>query len=694
MVAAGGLWILERSLRLLRFARINALFSKQKEVNLRAGPHYDHVPDSEGYAMQDLETPFTDKTLPRRPPMSSGGNAALDAEFGTRSSSAYYDEGSLQPLGTYESRYGDHYSGDSYADPYAVYTKPPNRPKDDLRADKHERNRSSIATAPESLPAFTAPLIPTGFAQAQLLPSRTIRLTIKLPRPFQWAPGQSCLLYLPQLSKFQSHPFTIVNNNEPEIILLVKARKGLTRRLFNYVRSKSLASIGIQSTKGERLSLASMRGTGQEGMQVPPVNLRALVDGPFGSANRVRWHEYSTVVIICGGSGVSFGAAVCDHVCQMMSKNRDIQSRKMVTQRVRFCWVVREYAEISWVAGQLYRCRQMITPAQLEISIFVTNASKLREDFSLPQPRFAKEHGRRDSQDSVASEMSQDPRFDLEELGTGTEDLSTQYADVIDLTNYDDEEDVNDPAEQTLSEQVQHQGKVRRARSRKAARARGPASSSYPPPRRGPSMLGLDDAAQKYAAAADPYTETDTLAPPLHTYGSRYNLRASTDEAPPPRFADDVRRHSYRSIADSTYGMYDPYSGMTGPGFRPSPSPSIINFDDTQSIAGESVRNLLSRASRTGSMVLLEDNGGDVHGDAGLWIDQADFAAMNVMSEMARPGKPKLSAVLEEEIDRSSGAIAVASESDLALRGQCGLANCSLWPCHFEYCCKKLGVEA
>jgi hypothetical protein len=140
--------------------------------------------------------------------------------------------------------------------------------------------------------------------------------------------------------------------------------------------------------------------------------------------------------------------------------------------------------------------------------------------------------------------------------------------------------------------------------------------------------------------------------------------------------------------------MYDPYSGMTGPGFRPSPSPSIINFDDTQSIAGESVRNLLSRASRTGSMVLLEDNGGDVHGDAGLWIDQADFAAMNVMSEMARPGKPKLSAVLEEEIDRSSGAIAVASESDLALRVQCGLANCSLWPCHFEYCCKKLGVEA
>lgn len=61
-------------------------------------------------------------------------------------------------------------------------------------------------------------------------------------------------------------------------------------------------------------------------------------------------------------------------------------------------------------------------------------------------------------------------------------------------------------------------------------------------------------------------------------------------------------------------------------------------------------------------MVLLEDNGQDPTGDAALWIDEADYAAMNAMSEFARPGKPKLAKVLEEEIEQAQGRIIVASE--------------------------------
>ena len=61
-------------------------------------------------------------------------------------------------------------------------------------------------------------------------------------------------------------------------------------------------------------------------------------------------------------------------------------------------------------------------------------------------------------------------------------------------------------------------------------------------------------------------------------------------------------------------------------------------------------------------MVLLEDNGSDPTGDAALWIDQSDYAAMTVMSELARPGKPKLGNVLSEEIQQARGSMMVASE--------------------------------
>lgn len=720
MAAAGGIWALERGWRFARFARINSIFGKARSAPLKAGPKYDFLPTSEGYGMSELKSHpdrggYTDKTLPRAPADSPGQWKEADGEFGRRTSLGYYDEGSLQPLGSYESRYGDPYATPAIASTYA-------QPRSDSAprgpaAQPLAGERSSVGT----LPNFVAPEIPVGYAQAQLLPSRTVRLTVRLPHPFKWAPGQSCLLYLPELSKLQSHPFTIVNNNnESEIVILVKARKGLTRKLFNLVRDRSIAAVNAQQGRDKRFSLASTQTGAQEGMQVAPVNIRAWLDGPFGSASRVRWNEYSTIVIICGGSGISFGAAVCDFACQMMAKNRQVGSDKIKTTRIRFCWVVREYAEIAWVAGQLYRCQQMVSSTQFEISIFVTKASQRRDDFALPKPNFAG-GGRRDSLESVGSEMSESSPLEYDEPMDSPADTSIQYADVIDLTNYDDEEDINDPAEQNLSDRLQHQGKVRRARSRKAAKSQGrpqPRTSNvYPPPRRGPSTLGVDEAAQghgprrgpsmnnldsaadAYAAAAeghyDPYLQPRRSSGQSHpglrsTSGSKQNLRAAAAAedpfAPPPGLsAFDPRRVSYRSIADSTYGMYDPYAGMNGQrGLSPSPS---IMFDDNRSIAGDSVRNLLSRASRTGSMVFLEDAGSDMGGhgvsggsgagtvsgaDAGLWIDQADYAAMNVMSEMAKPGKPKLSALLEEEIHQAGGSMIVASK----LRLSTNLRNC------------------
>jgi hypothetical protein len=102
--------------------------------------------------------------------------------------------------------------------------------------------------------------------------------------------------------------------------------------------------LGIVDAKHKRLSLASMRG-GENQVNVPPVFVRCWLDGPMGSAGRIRWGEHSTVLIVCGGSGVSFGMAVCDYVVSMIAEQRERPKRKWKTQRVRFCWVAREYGE-------------------------------------------------------------------------------------------------------------------------------------------------------------------------------------------------------------------------------------------------------------------------------------------------------------------------------------------------------------
>ncbi|WVQ84567.1 hypothetical protein IAT38_006721 [Cryptococcus sp. DSM 104549] len=705
MAGALGLWACERAIRLVRMARINGLFKRKgKYTSLVAGRPYD---DS-SYVMADLKreseypNPY-DKTLPRAP--QAPRDKTPEAEFGQRADSGYFDAGSLQPLGSYEARQShghnqsqSHEYGHNQSLSHDSHMSYPNSPSPSRPLTpaygNHERAQSVMSTGPLRPNSYAPTEIPIGYAQAQLLPSRTVRLTIKLARPLHRTPGQSVLLYLPDLSLFQSHPFTILNNDPTEIMLLIKARKGLTRKLFDMVRQKSLAAVGVSSSRDKRVSLATMR-TGDAGITVPPIFLKALVDGPMGSSERVRWQEYSTVLIICGGSGVSFGAAVCEHVCS------NIKRRVGKTQRVRFCWVVREYAEIAWVAGQLRRCQDMVSAEQLQIDIFVTNGEKTTDEFAPPRPGFAAAgHQRRGSADSVASDMSTNGPVGRDE--TVDNQLAASYADVIDLTNYEDEEDIDDPAENRLSNRLAQQGKVKRARSRRAAKVRSSQLLAKSPPH---AHSRLDQSQEQqgtyhpghrpessYSSAEDQYAAAASghYSPHVPVYSPLRDettspLAATIPLSQPmmPASSSMDKRQSFQSFADSTYGRYDPFSGGSGGGsagglglgrsgssyggWGPSPSASMF-FDDAQSISGESMRDLLSRSSRTQSMVLLENGAGaDPSGDAGLWIDGADYAAMGFLSEMARAGRPQLSAVMEEEIETAQGSMLVAACGPVAL---------------------------
>jgi len=123
------------------------------------------------------------------------------------------------------------------------------------------------------------------------------------------------------------------------IVMLIRARNGWTQDLWNFVaRMTADQSHGDLSAPGD----LPKRG----------VLLRAYVDGPFGSSIRARWGAYSTVLIIAGGSGVSFGLSVLQYICMCLS-GRDGKSlggrpggwgkKSFQTQRVRFVWLIREY---------------------------------------------------------------------------------------------------------------------------------------------------------------------------------------------------------------------------------------------------------------------------------------------------------------------------------------------------------------
>lgn len=727
---AAALWAGERAYRLVRFGFINGWFGGlDRQVPFAAGPKFEEDFGNrqsafEEYSMRDLDRPpaaaaYHDKSLPPNP---FGNREGAYAPPHTAYAPVMHRSDTDERLGSSSSH--THVSELAYASAATGGLR------DSQYSQTHDR--ASSPAPPSSVTMVRNPTtavrarplnIPPGYAHAQLLPSKTVRLTIRVPRPFHWYPGQHVLLYIPEISRWQSHPFSILSVHddeiEREIVLLVKARKGFTLKLFEATRRKVFRAEGVDFDKRQSLKSIGSLANRQE---PPNVLFRAMVDGPFGSAARGKPGVHSSNIIICGGSGVSFGIAVLQYLCECMS-TRDAGGlgrggkggRYFITRRVRFIWIVREFAEIAWISVMIKRCIDLVPRDALQIDIFVTdqnlvtNGTNLNsmysgggggvgvgDDFLPPQPSFARSggHSRRGSSDSVSSQMSVDSSSELAYL----DNTNPSYADghtsendsIIDLTNYEDEEDPEQSEVQLeLSKKLRKEGKVRRMRTRRGQRGTSRSESakmSYPPsrPPTGHEQQGFYDASrpttpmggastmdqqilayrQQGGGPQDPYDPYVHPRPASH---------ADSFSAAPPNLPYASAAHSQRasisnSFIENSYDRYDPFASGARSG-NYSPSPSMQTFDigghgDTKSIAGDSLAAFAPRAlgQRADSMVLI-GNGADGGADAGIWLDAVDFASMNVVAEFTRPGRPKLDVILKEEMERAQGSIGVGSES-------------------------------
>ncbi|KAJ4000746.1 hypothetical protein F5050DRAFT_1728597 [Lentinula boryana] len=341
---------------------------------------------------------------------------------------------------------------------------------------------------------------PPGFAHAELLSGATVRLTYITPGFLSWAPGQHFLINIPSVSRFLTHPFTTASICDEQaasvagraIVFLVRCRNGWTRDLWNHVAT--MVSRNQQHVQGEKLPNGTvMPSTG--------VLLKMYADGPFGSAVRARWGEHSTVVIFVAGSGVSFGLSILEYVCLCLA-GRDGKylggrpggwaSKGFNTRRVKFVWMIREFAHIQWCASILRRCMAMIPSPGLDVDIFVTNFKPLPaknvsspptntdQGLSVPTPSYARSKWTSSEESTLYDSDGADDAFtDLsyytnefgdEENDIGSIPFSERENYTLNLTNFEGDNDESLPGERQLNRKVQKQGKKLRAKSRKLSR--------------------------------------------------------------------------------------------------------------------------------------------------------------------------------------------------------------------------------
>ncbi|KAF9884477.1 hypothetical protein FE257_001738 [Aspergillus nanangensis] len=204
------------------------------------------------------------------------------------------------------------------------------------------------------------------------LPGNITRITIENPG-VRWKPGQHVFLTCHSVVPLQSHPFTISSIPEDnKMEFLVRAEKGGTRRFFNYA-SKFHNILG-------------------SGDPAPTKQARTVfLDGPYGRIRPLR--QFDSVVLIAGGMGITFALPFLRDIVAKWRSECDGTSpanpvNLAATRRLRFIWVIKSRAQLSWCETQLQSvladvqaCQraQPDRPREIDLSIYVTCDEKLEQ---------------------------------------------------------------------------------------------------------------------------------------------------------------------------------------------------------------------------------------------------------------------------------------------------------------------------
>lgn len=396
-------------------------------------------------------------------------------------------------------------------------------------------------------------------------------------------------------------------------------------------------------------------------------------------------------------------------------------------------------AHLQWASPIIRRCVEMMPdPNVLQVDIFVTNFTDpkfntgSRPDFNPgylsgtstdrfssfgapsvpsdplapPAPRFARE-GRAERRLSISSDTSVDSTgsstsladLHYEDGGKSGQskdaEIESEIGHVLDLTNFDGDDDTRVPGEAQFSLKVKKEGKVRRAQSRRvanAAQAKLELSQKAAAAAQDEQKVPLPSArivpqSYKSPTKSKQWDQTDALLSPTNQRGfslydppmgvtqdphsalatpvqQRWAVTSPTPRAVTPRQDEQLAHPSVsptplhsRTYSDNRFSLADSlndYTGMLSEGAY-----------DTHTVGGsESMRYLMTQ-SRSGA-----DTGPatpsfiNVAEDLMWDFDEEELDDLNVVSEMARPGKPKLERILADEVERSRGPVAVACEFD------------------------------
>ena len=217
----------------------------------------------------------------------------------------------------------------------------------------------------------------------EALPGKDVeacRVSIELVRPWKYRPGTHTYLYLPTVSLWMNHPFSIAWSEERETPYLTPQPEKPSSTNVNVEAAMSKLPARTSSTT---ISLIIAKRTGMTATlfnkaRASPngvLTTYGLVEGPYGGIDRL--HSYGTVILFAAGVGITHQIG---HVRDLLQGQR---AGTVATQKVVLCWSVKNTETLEWIRPWMDEILQMGNRKQvLRVLLFVTQPRSAREAVS------------------------------------------------------------------------------------------------------------------------------------------------------------------------------------------------------------------------------------------------------------------------------------------------------------------------
>ena len=154
-----------------------------------------------------------------------------------------------------------------------------------------------------------------------------VKLSITLAKPVILTPGDYFNIYIPEIDRFENHPFTVSLQPQQNVVCF-------------YIKTWGKASSWV-----ERLRTYCLRSDFDANEDLKPV-----LEGPYGKLS-IRISDYKNFFICSGGIGVTPMINIALDLHRRIAANN--YNKEKLDIFVHFIWVVRDEAEFKWFADEL-----------------------------------------------------------------------------------------------------------------------------------------------------------------------------------------------------------------------------------------------------------------------------------------------------------------------------------------------------